>query len=232
MTELNLTLWLKNHPNWTGDDNALIFEKRFENFVAAFGFLTDVAGLAEDHGHHPRIENTYNHVKLTLNTHDAGNKVTSKDLKLAEAIDALLKKNTHYYFHEFIEKAYCDFNDALPSTKDGREFDQNLEYKMVVLALFLKNTKDYLGEIPIGSDFALVNGMADAAKHNKLTATQHKKAGHGGKGPQDFISPVLGSHRTLPNGRVMSIAGDPCQESIEALKNVYKYWKDKLEGTK
>lgn len=82
--------FLDKKSNWTGDKSALIFDKKFENFVEAFSFLTEVANLAEEHGHHPAIKNTYNHVKLTLNTHDAGNTVTNKDLKLAEDIEGLL----------------------------------------------------------------------------------------------------------------------------------------------
>lgn len=86
---LNLTSWLKNHPYWSGDENAIVFEKEFANFVEAFSFLTEVANLAEEANHHPTIENTYNQVKLTLKTHDAGNTVTDKDLNLAEAIDGI-----------------------------------------------------------------------------------------------------------------------------------------------
>ena len=75
---------------WKEQDNALKKDFEFADFVEAFGFLTRVAIVAERMNHHPRITNVYNHVSLTLNTHDAGNTVTDKDWKLAEAIDALL----------------------------------------------------------------------------------------------------------------------------------------------
>lgn len=40
--------------------------------------------------HHPEWTNVYNRVTIRLSTHDAGNIVTEKDRKLAEAIDKLL----------------------------------------------------------------------------------------------------------------------------------------------
>ena len=53
-------------------------------------FLNRVAEVAEAHGHHPEIFNVYSTVRLTLTTHDAGNKVTDKDHQLAAAIDAVV----------------------------------------------------------------------------------------------------------------------------------------------
>ena len=74
---------------WNEEDNKLkkIFE--FNDFVEAFGFMTKVAILAEKMDHHPNWSNVYNRVTIELSTHDAGNTVTDRDLKLADAIDAL-----------------------------------------------------------------------------------------------------------------------------------------------
>jgi 4a-hydroxytetrahydrobiopterin dehydratase len=75
--------------SWEEKDHALERQFEFENFVEAFGFLTKLALLAEKANHHPEIQNVYNKVRLRLSTHDADNKITDKDRKLAEAIDAL-----------------------------------------------------------------------------------------------------------------------------------------------
>ncbi len=75
---------------WKEENNALKKDFEFADFVEAFGFLTRVALVAEKMNHHPHITNVYNQVSLTLSTHDAGNTVTNKDRKLAEAIDKLL----------------------------------------------------------------------------------------------------------------------------------------------
>lgn len=59
---------------------------RFDDFNAAWGFMSRVALLAEKHGHHPEWFNVYDRVDITLSTHDAGG-LSELDLDLAEAID-------------------------------------------------------------------------------------------------------------------------------------------------
>lgn len=75
---------------WTEENNSLKKTFQFDDFVSAFGFMSQVAIIAEKMNHHPNWSNTYNKVSFELNTHDAGDKVTDKDKKLAEAIDKLL----------------------------------------------------------------------------------------------------------------------------------------------
>lgn len=71
-------------------ENALVSNFTFTNFLEAMEFINKVATLAEEQQHHPTIHNTYNQVQLVLTTHDAGNTVTEKDVDLANAIEALL----------------------------------------------------------------------------------------------------------------------------------------------
>lgn len=75
---------------WREEDNMLKRDFEFADFQEAFAFMTRVAFLAEQHQHHPNWSNVYNNVSIHLTTHDAGNIVTDKDRKLAEAIDAIL----------------------------------------------------------------------------------------------------------------------------------------------
>ena len=75
---------------WTEENNSLQQTFTYKNFSEAFAFMTRVALLAEQHSHHPEWSNIYNKVTIILRTHEAGNTVTDKDKKLAEAIDALL----------------------------------------------------------------------------------------------------------------------------------------------
>ncbi len=60
----------------------------FADFSAAWGFMSRVALLAEQHGHHPEWSNVWNKVEITLSTHDAGG-LSDKDIALAKAIDAI-----------------------------------------------------------------------------------------------------------------------------------------------
>ncbi len=75
---------------WTEQNNELYQLFTFKDFSEAFAFMTRIALLAEKHNHHPNWSNVWNKVEIHLNTHDAGNVVTEKDRKLAEAIDKLL----------------------------------------------------------------------------------------------------------------------------------------------
>lgn len=61
----------------------------FADFVAAFGFMTRVALLAEKADHHPEWDNVYNRVGILLTTHDADG-LSQRDVDLAKAIDALI----------------------------------------------------------------------------------------------------------------------------------------------
>lgn len=75
---------------WTEINNSLYRKFEFENFSAAFAFMTRVAFEAEKMDHHPKWTNVYNTLEIWLNSHDAGNTITEKDHKLAKKIDKLL----------------------------------------------------------------------------------------------------------------------------------------------
>jgi len=79
---------LSGLQGWSLQDGKLHREYRFDDFSAAFGFLSRVALLAEKHNHHPDIQNSYSRVVLELVSHDAGG-VTDADLEMAGAIQAL-----------------------------------------------------------------------------------------------------------------------------------------------
>ena len=72
-----------------GDDGkALERSFRFKDFSEAFAFLTRVAMHAEKVDHHPEFTSVWNRVDFRLTSHDSDG-VTERDLKLAEAINAL-----------------------------------------------------------------------------------------------------------------------------------------------
>jgi len=78
-------------PNgWHHVDGALTRSLEFKDFSEAFAFMTRVAFLAEQHGHHPDWSNSWNKVKISLTSHDAGGVVTQRDHDLAHLINALL----------------------------------------------------------------------------------------------------------------------------------------------
>lgn len=76
---------------FTAENNELVANLEFDNFVTAFSFMTQVAIWAEKMNHHPTLVNTYNKVEIRLTTHDEGNKITDKDQVLADKITELYK---------------------------------------------------------------------------------------------------------------------------------------------
>jgi 4a-hydroxytetrahydrobiopterin dehydratase len=77
---------------WEEKNNQLGKDFTFKDFVHAFAFMTRVAFIAEKMNHHPNWSNVWNKVSISLNTHDAGDVVTEKDRKLAEAIDKVYEE--------------------------------------------------------------------------------------------------------------------------------------------
>lgn len=60
----------------------------FRDFVEAFGFMSQVAIVAEKMNHHPEWSNAYRKVDIILTTHATGG-LTDLDVKLARRIDRL-----------------------------------------------------------------------------------------------------------------------------------------------
>ncbi|PPE68716.1 4a-hydroxytetrahydrobiopterin dehydratase [Caldimonas thermodepolymerans] len=58
----------------------------FEDFNAAWGFMSRVALAAERMDHHPEWCNVWNRVEIVLTTHDAGG-LSMRDVELARCID-------------------------------------------------------------------------------------------------------------------------------------------------
>lgn len=79
---------LESLPGWAAAPGREALARRFEfeDFNAAFGFMTRVALKAEQMNHHPEWSNVYNRVEVQLTTHDADG-VTALDVELARFID-------------------------------------------------------------------------------------------------------------------------------------------------
>jgi 4a-hydroxytetrahydrobiopterin dehydratase len=73
-------------PGWKHEGDALEKTFTFGSFREAISFLVRVAFEAEAIDHHPEVHNVYNRVRLRLSTHDAGGKITAKDIDLARRV--------------------------------------------------------------------------------------------------------------------------------------------------
>ena len=73
---------------WALDDGRDAISKtfKFANFAEAFGWMTQMAIIAEKMNHHPEWFNVYNRVEVTLTTHDV-NGLSTLDAELAQKMD-------------------------------------------------------------------------------------------------------------------------------------------------
>lgn len=86
LTETEITEALAAHPQWQLRADKLHRELRFADFVTAFGFMAQIAIIAEKNNHHPEWFNVYNRVVIDLATHDVGG-ISASDFALAAHID-------------------------------------------------------------------------------------------------------------------------------------------------
>lgn len=91
LTEAERTAALAGLTGWVlrKDGAAITQQFKFKDFAQAWGFMEQVAKLAEAQDHHPEWSNVYNRVEITLTTHDAGG-LSARDVQLARDIDALV----------------------------------------------------------------------------------------------------------------------------------------------
>jgi 4a-hydroxytetrahydrobiopterin dehydratase len=74
---------------WRQENETLVHDYEFKDFVAAMAFVNRVADVAEEVNHHPDIlVHGWNKVRLTLTTHSEG-KLTDNDHAMAQRIDGL-----------------------------------------------------------------------------------------------------------------------------------------------
>ena len=88
VTDVEIQKAIAELGSWTVESGKLHREYRFRDFVQAFGFMTQVALLAERAAHHPEWFNVYNKVLVNLTTHEAQG-ITQKDLDLAREMEQI-----------------------------------------------------------------------------------------------------------------------------------------------
>ena len=85
----DIKLALGELPGWKFQREALAKTFTFGDFREALSFMVRAGFEADAMNHHPQWTNVYNRVVIRLNTHDAGGRVTAKDVALAKKFQAL-----------------------------------------------------------------------------------------------------------------------------------------------
>ena len=89
LTDAEIASLLEAHPQWKLDDGGLRRTFEFDDFNAAFGFMTRVALVSERLFHHPEWSNVYNRVEIRITDHDAGG-LSTNDRDWIERVDQLV----------------------------------------------------------------------------------------------------------------------------------------------
>lgn len=90
-SETQIQEFILNNSLWSLKNNKLHREFIFNDFISAFGFMTQVALIAERSNHHPEWCNIYRQVTVNLTTHEA-NGISNKDFQLAREIDRIAQR--------------------------------------------------------------------------------------------------------------------------------------------
>lgn len=88
LSESEIAVALSKLPGWQSEGGKLHREYKFPDFVAAFGFMSGAALIAQGMDHHPEWFNVWNLVRIDLATHDSGG-ITALDVKLAYSMEEL-----------------------------------------------------------------------------------------------------------------------------------------------
>jgi 4a-hydroxytetrahydrobiopterin dehydratase len=89
LTDAQITEALAQLDGWERDGDQLTRTFKFDNYLAGTSFASAVGVIAEGFDHHPDLFIGYKKVMVSFTTHDAGSKITQKDVDIAKAINAL-----------------------------------------------------------------------------------------------------------------------------------------------
>lgn len=79
---------LEGLSGWERSGAAIAKSFKREDFVGSVEFVSSLVGPAEEMGHHPDLEISWDTVTVTISTHSEGG-LTAGDFELAGKIDAL-----------------------------------------------------------------------------------------------------------------------------------------------
>ena len=88
LTEEVIRHALSHFEGWVYKDHKIQKTFHYETYAECLAFVNVVGALAERQAHHPDIGLSYGKVVLSYSTHDAGHRVSKKDLEAAEAVEA------------------------------------------------------------------------------------------------------------------------------------------------
>lgn len=92
LTEEEIADGLKSLPGWRFENNKILKEFKFNDFLDSLNFVSQMAPIFEENDHHPDVHIMYSKILFGLHRFDAGGKVTDRDLFIAKEIENKYKE--------------------------------------------------------------------------------------------------------------------------------------------
>lgn len=89
LTDAEITEKLELLDGWEREGDMITKTFKLDSYMAGLALATAIGTIAEGFDHHPDLYIGYKTVKVSFTTHDAGHKISQKDIDAAAAIDAL-----------------------------------------------------------------------------------------------------------------------------------------------
>ena len=83
LSDEQLETELARLPGWLHAGGGIATVYKLRSAAAALALIAAVGEVAEELGHHPDLDWRYNRVILRFSTHDAGGRITAKDIEAA-----------------------------------------------------------------------------------------------------------------------------------------------------
>ncbi|MER5778934.1 4a-hydroxytetrahydrobiopterin dehydratase [Streptomyces sp. NPDC002039] len=80
---------LRELPGWAFEDDRILRTYRLGSHFAASALVAHIAAVQDELNHHSDLTLGYDTVRVSVNTHSAGDAVTETDFALAERLEAL-----------------------------------------------------------------------------------------------------------------------------------------------
>lgn len=74
-------------PGWSAEGDLLCRSYRFHGHFPAAAMVVHIAQIQEELGHHAELTLGYNQLRVTVNTHSVGGRITHLDFGLARRIE-------------------------------------------------------------------------------------------------------------------------------------------------
>ena len=75
-------------PGWRIEGDRIVRTVEFDSYLAGVEFAAEVAALADEAFHHPKLVIEFRSVTVEFTSHEAGG-ITAQDLELAERVEAI-----------------------------------------------------------------------------------------------------------------------------------------------